>query len=373
MIDWWNSLGVPEGTSRTPFLDSVSEHAFHTTVYTPHGNFVPRVPFQSEQRGRLSGIRVPENLQDPTRSPVRISGSNSNLNIRTPVGITSTPPTRGDQQIRPIPVSPPPFRVDKTTTNPISSPPSTRADESVDPRNTLKDISDNPYGEDIKTDLPDIMIPSPIKKKKSSTPTKQEAEYVMRKRTPLRDKTPPKQDDLEDLTKKIDNISLQTSPYTINPDSPLANKEAREKLWRLPSVQNDQYFTDPPLEELENYSLEELGKVKDFTIGRQEIGFIKFEGETDVRGLRINDLVVFENHSVVVYPDSSQKPPVGQGLNKRAIIGLFNCYPEDESGNIITDEDTLETFIEQLKNMGNQFLQYDLDSGCWIFQVENFD
>ena len=50
-------------------------------------------------------------------------------------------------------------------------------------------------------------------------------------------------------------------------------------------------------------------------------------GETDLRGLDLDQLIIFSNRSVDVYPDEDLKPPVGQGLNKPARITLRDIFP----------------------------------------------
>ena len=72
--------------------------------------------------------------------------------------------------------------------------------------------------------------------------------------------------------------------------------------------------------------------------------------------------------------DLDFKPPVGQGLNKPAVIHLYKCYPDDKEKNI-TDEQ-LSLYLASLqkicKEKGAEFKSYDRNTGEWIFKVEYF-
>ncbi|GAB4829636.1 hypothetical protein Ancab_019299 [Ancistrocladus abbreviatus] len=60
--------------------------------------------------------------------------------------------------------------------------------------------------------------------------------------------------------------------------------------------------------------------VKDFVVGGHGYGSIKFE---DIRGLDLDSVVHFNNCAVIVYADMTNKPPVGQGLNRPAEVTLL--------------------------------------------------
>ena len=62
--------------------------------------------------------------------------------------------------------------------------------------------------------------------------------------------------------------------------------------------------------------------VENFTIGRQGYGNIFFPGITNIKGMNFDDIVFFRHKEVIVYPDDSKKPELGQGLNKKAQVTL---------------------------------------------------
>ena len=43
---------------------------------------------------------------------------------------------------------------------------------------------------------------------------------------------------------------------------------------------------------------------------------------TNIKGMNFDDIVFFRHKEVIVYPDDSKKPELGQGLNKKAQVTL---------------------------------------------------
>jgi len=83
--------------------------------------------------------------------------------------------------------------------------------------------------------------------------------------------------------------------------------------------------------------------------------------------LNLNELIHFSEKTVVVYPDETQKPDVGKGLNKSAEITLEKCFPRDGSS---------EKFTIKLKKLtekqGAHFIDYNPTTGEWKFKVDRF-
>jgi len=109
--------------------------------------------------------------------------------------------------------------------------------------------------------------------------------------------------------------------------------------------------------------------VQEFTVGVKGLGKVVWPGATDVRGLDLDKLVQFEFGSVTVYPDedSEGKPPLGEGLNKRAVVSL--------EGIGLTAKDKkryAELLREKTEEFGGTFVGYEPDTGTWSFEVPHF-
>jgi hypothetical protein len=80
-----------------------------------------------------------------------------------------------------------------------------------------------------------------------------------------------------------------------------------------------------------------------------------------------------------IYPDETKKPPVGEGLNKEAIVILHRVWPVDKNTNRpICDPIKLMNMrydkkIEKMTiQMDAKFLDYNFETGSWTFEVKNF-
>ena len=94
----------------------------------------------------------------------------------------------------------------------------------------------------------------------------------------------------------------------------------------MPLLRRSDYYTEPGIQELASKERAEPGfcrHAKDFVVGRHGYGSIKFLGETDVQKLDLDYYIHFNNREVIVYMDESKKHPVGQGLNKPAVVTLL--------------------------------------------------
>jgi hypothetical protein len=87
-------------------------------------------------------------------------------------------------------------------------------------------------------------------------------------------------------------------------------------------------YTEPPIEELEKFVQDgKVHLVDGFTVGRLGYGRISWPGPISFSDVDLGDLVRFQRKQVVVYPDESKKPPIGEGFNRRATITLENIFP----------------------------------------------
>ncbi|KAK1326439.1 hypothetical protein QJS10_CPA01g00129 [Acorus calamus] len=148
----------------------------------------------------------------------------------------------------------------------------------------------------------------------------------------------------------------------------------------MPKLRHTDYYTEPRIQELAAKERAESGfcsRVKGFVVGHRAYGNIRFEGETDVRRLDLESIVQFNNKEVVVYPDESKKPPIGQGLNKPAVVTLLNikCLNK-KTGELFTEGSRVEKYREMLKKktqeQGAEFVSYDAVKAEWTFKVDHF-
>lgn len=117
--------------------------------------------------------------------------------------------------------------------------------------------------------------------------------------------------------------------------------------------------------------------MENFIVGLEDIGFVQFVGQTDIRNLDLDKIIEFSRGEIVVYPDEHLKPPVGEGLNKTAVITLHGCFPLDRvTGRPKLDEDSLSRYeakiLKSTSKLGATFIKYDKRTGDWSFQVLHF-
>lgn len=82
---------------------------------------------------------------------------------------------------------------------------------------------------------------------------------------------------------------------------------------------------------------------------------------------------------MIIYPDDDKKPPVGQGLNRKAQVTLDKVWPHDKSlHEPITDPQRLTAmnYEGKLRRVSakhdTRFLEYRPETGSWVFKVDHF-
>ncbi|XP_062983422.1 nuclear pore complex protein Nup98-Nup96 isoform X2 [Elgaria multicarinata webbii] len=140
------------------------------------------------------------------------------------------------------------------------------------------------------------------------------------------------------------------------------------------------YYTIPSMEELAKMT-SDRGEciVTDFTIGRKGYGSVYFEGEVHLTNLNLDEIVHIRRKEVIVYPDDEMKPPVGEGLNRRAEVTLDGVWPTDKTSRCLIKsperlaEMNYEGRLEAVsRKQGAQFKEYRPETGSWIFKVAHF-
>lgn len=140
------------------------------------------------------------------------------------------------------------------------------------------------------------------------------------------------------------------------------------------------YYTIPPLDELVDY----IGSdgscvVPNFTIGRKGYGNVYYDGPIDIAGMNLDHLVHFRHKEVIIYPDDEKKPPLGQGLNRKAQVTLDQVWPHDKTlHEPIKDRERLEfmNYEGKLRSIcdkhDTRFVEYRPESGSWVFKVDHW-
>lgn len=147
---------------------------------------------------------------------------------------------------------------------------------------------------------------------------------------------------------------------------------------RSPAVKSGQdkevgdYWMKPSREQIEAMTREERKAVAGFTVGRKGVGQVTFNSSVDLTNINLDELfdgiVVLVTRSATVYPNSAKKPPVGKGLNVPSTISLENSWPRGKNGS-----NKFVKHVERLKKVqGTTFVDYNKDTGVWVFRVEHF-
>ncbi|XP_066033346.1 nuclear pore complex protein Nup98-Nup96 isoform X2 [Chamaea fasciata] len=140
------------------------------------------------------------------------------------------------------------------------------------------------------------------------------------------------------------------------------------------------YYTIPSLEELARLTNDRKEcVVTDFTIGRRGYGSIYFEGEVNLTNLNLDEIVHIRRKEVIVYPDDEKKPPIGEGLNRRAEVTLDGVWPTDKTSRCLIKsperlaEMNYEGRLEAVsRKQGARFKEYRPETGSWVFKVAHF-
>uniref|UniRef100_A0A1E1XGD9 Nuclear pore complex protein Nup98-Nup96 n=1 Tax=Amblyomma aureolatum TaxID=187763 RepID=A0A1E1XGD9_9ACAR len=141
-----------------------------------------------------------------------------------------------------------------------------------------------------------------------------------------------------------------------------------------------EYFTIPSMDELASM----VGPdghciVENFAVAREGYGNVCFPGRIDVAGLNLDEIVHFRRMEITVYPDDDDKPPVGEGLNRKAQVTLDRVWPINKTTREpIQDPEKLKVLGYQEKlerntaKIGGRFLEYRPETGSWVFEVKHF-
>ncbi|KAF2628709.1 hypothetical protein BU25DRAFT_490343 [Macroventuria anomochaeta] len=136
------------------------------------------------------------------------------------------------------------------------------------------------------------------------------------------------------------------------------------------------YWSQPSIQQLKKMSKQELKSVRNFVVGRRNIGQIEFHqgapidlSETNLDRL-FGDIVQLNHRNATVYGENCSclpKPPMGTALNHPSRVTLLNSWPRNKAGK----KDAKH--LERLKRVaGTTFESYNATNGGWIFTVPHF-
>lgn len=134
------------------------------------------------------------------------------------------------------------------------------------------------------------------------------------------------------------------------------------------------YWMEPSRDTIMDMNRVQRQKVIDFTVGRVNVGQVKFKIPVDLTSIDLDnltdDIVILEPRTATVYPHAAKKPPVGKGLNVPAQILLQNAWPR---GTKNKGAPSVAKHIKRLQRIeGTQFENYNPETGEWTFSVEHF-
>lgn len=157
--------------------------------------------------------------------------------------------------------------------------------------------------------------------------------------------------------------------------------EAKTQSYQLDSetkIADSHYWCAPSISELSKMTSLELTHVQNFTAGRKNHGHLMFKYPVDLTAFEgrwdqlLGKTIVFQNRILQVYPDETEKPSQGNGLNVPAVITLEKVFPKRHNPKSPNSE-LLERHIERLKSAhGMKFISFDPLTGNYVFEVEHF-
>ncbi|KAB0799791.1 hypothetical protein PPYR_07671 [Photinus pyralis] len=228
---------------------------------------------------------------------------------------------------------------------------------------------------------------------KESDHLQRDNSYGDRTRSILQDETSPKDKVSKTVRFQDNEVSSSSDSSTRDASTNTANdntvgEEEKENNNAIISTHlscgvkltRPEYYTKPPLNELHKYK-NEKGEciVKGFTIGHNRFGSVYFPDAMDVSNLNLDEIVDIDHRDITVYADDDKKPPIGQGLNRRAQITMENVWPRDKHTQkpVYNVEEIAKTnFIDRLrllsKKQNTTFLDYRPETGTWKFTVDHF-
>lgn len=157
------------------------------------------------------------------------------------------------------------------------------------------------------------------------------------------------------------------------------DSQSIETFTKAPQVperdpQPGNYYMKPSHEEIARMSAEQKRQVSGFCIGRENCGYVIFNQPVNLHKVPLDrifdDIAQIKLRSVTLYPDATDKPPKGKGLNVPSTIYLANSWPRNR---FEKNGRSLAKHVQRLQRVqGTEFVRYERDTGTWVFKVEHF-
>lgn len=141
-----------------------------------------------------------------------------------------------------------------------------------------------------------------------------------------------------------------------------------------------QYYMSPTRAAIGKMTREQQKQVTGFTVGRRECGSVTFDRPVDLTGIALESifdkLVKISLRSITVYPDDTDKPPQGKGLNVPSTLRIENSWPrgrDKKTPSPLTSGPLFDKHVERLRRVTNtEFVDYEKSTGTWVFRVPHF-
>ncbi|OEU15856.1 C-terminal autoproteolytic domain of nucleoporin nup98, partial [Fragilariopsis cylindrus CCMP1102] len=118
----------------------------------------------------------------------------------------------------------------------------------------------------------------------------------------------------------------------------------------------------------------DLAAIANFSVTREGVGKVEWQGAVDVRGADLDSIVVIEQSEVSIYTDEEKmglKPPRGTKLNRPAKLTMENVFPKNRDAPNANEKFKRKVAAATV-NMGAELINYDPQSGSWLLLVDHF-
>ena len=144
----------------------------------------------------------------------------------------------------------------------------------------------------------------------------------------------------------------------------------------LPKLTKNGYVMMPSLQSLSDMSDADLAAVSNFTVEKVGVGSVAWDGAVDVRGIDLDLVISIKHKDVSVYEKQEEmgtKPAEGTKLNRPAVITMHDVFPSEGPQASAQRKIEFDRKIKKsTKNMGAEFIMYDVEKGIWMFRVPHF-